>query len=152
VPFSADSRLPSSLAPNVSSQPSGVCSFVEGACRKVQDGLSSVFLVCIEVEAVKFEEQHTDNKTSSLVAVDERMVADNTGCVKGGHCDDVGNVGVGMVLAGTSKSGLEQFSIAQSRRATVDGYQALVDRRNVALLDPERSFLSHFASAWSVFR
>jgi hypothetical protein len=96
---------------------------------------------------VKFEEQHTDNETSPLVAIDERMVADDTGCVKSGHCDDVGTVGVGMVLAGTSQSGLQQPSVTQSCRAAVDGYKTVVNRQDVAFLDPERFFSSHLASA-----
>jgi hypothetical protein len=132
-------------ASNVGPQPSGRCSFVEGACCKIPDGLSGIFLGGLEVEAVEFEEQNPDYKTGPLVAIDEGMVAENAGCVKSGHCDDVGIVGGGVVLAGTGQSGLQQPSVAQSRRTAMDGYQTAMDRQDVAFLDPERFFLSSTA-------
>jgi hypothetical protein len=145
-------QLPASLAPHVSPQPSGKCNFIELACRKIQDSLSSIFLAGIEIEAVKFEEQNTDHETGPLVAIDEGMVADNTGCVQSGHCGDVGKVGVGVVLAGTGESRLQQPSVAQSRRTAMNGQKAVVDCQDVAFLDPERLFSGHFASVWSVLR
>ena len=101
---------------------------------------------------MKLEEQNTDNESCPFVAIYERMVADDTGCVKSGHCHDVCIIGVGMVLAGTGKSGLQKPSVPQSRRAAVDGYKAVVDGQDIAFLNPERFFLCHFASAWSVLR
>ena len=94
--------MQSSLPPpasNVGPQPSGKCSFIERTCSKIQDGLSGIFLAGLEVEAVKFEEQNADDKSGPLVAIYERMIADNTGCIQRGHCDDVGTVGVRMMLA-----------------------------------------------------
>jgi hypothetical protein len=70
-----------------------------------------VFLAGFEVEAVEFEEQNADYETGALVAIDERMVADNTGSVKSGHGNDVGTVRVGMVLARTGQGGLQKPSI-----------------------------------------
>jgi hypothetical protein len=69
------------------------------------------------------------------------MVADNAACVKGRHCDDVGTVVVGGMLTGTSKSGLQQPSVTQSGRTAVSGDKAVVDRENVAFLEPEQCFL-----------
>jgi hypothetical protein len=46
------------------------------------------------------------------------------------------------MLLGTGESGLQKPSIAQSWRATVNSQKAVVDRHRVALLDPERFFLS----------
>ncbi len=135
-------HLPASLSPHVSPQPSGKCSFIDLARRKIQDGLSGVFLAGIESEAVEFEEQNTDYETGALVAIEERMVADNTGAVKSGHCDDVGTVGIRMVLSGTRQSGLQKPSVAQPGRTAVDGHKAVVDRQNVTFLDPDRFFPS----------
>jgi hypothetical protein len=153
-----DTHLPSTLAPDdVGPQPSRISNFIERACCEIPDGLSSVFFAGFEVEAVEFEKQNPDYETGSLVAIDEGMVADNAGGVKSGHAHDVGAVGVGMVLAGTGQGGLQQPSIAQSCLTTVDGYKVVVDREDVAFLDPERFFLisaarCHFARAWSVLR
>ncbi len=94
--------MQSSLPPpasNVGPQPSGKCGFIERTCSKIQDGLSGVFLACFEVEAVKFKEQNTDNESGPLISIYEGMIADNTGCIQRGHCDDVGTVGVRMMLA-----------------------------------------------------
>ena len=52
------------------------------------------------------------------------------------------------MLLGTGESGLQKPSIAQSGRTAVNSYKAVVDRQDVAFLDPERfffcfSFTSH---------
>jgi hypothetical protein len=55
---------------------------------------------------VEFEKEDADYKPGPFVAVDERMVADYTRRVQGGHGDNVGFAAVSMVLAGPSKRGL----------------------------------------------
>jgi len=110
--------------------------------------LSGVFLAGLKVEAVELKKQDTDHETGSLVAIDERVVVDDTGGVESGHLDDVARSGIGMMLAGTSQGRLQQPSIAQSGRTAVNSYKAVVDRQDVAFLDPERfffcfSFTSH---------
>jgi hypothetical protein len=101
---------------------------------------------------VKFEEQNADYETGSLIAVNERMVADDTGCVKSGHADEVGSVGIGVVLARASQGRLQEPSVAHPREAAVDGEETLVDRQGVAFLDPEWFFRFHLDSACRVLR
>jgi hypothetical protein len=139
-------NLPSP-ASNIGRQPSGKCSFSQRSCGKVQDGLGRVFLAGLEGEAIEFNEQNTDDETGALIAIYEGMIADNTGGIQSCHRNDVGTVGVSLVLARTSKGRLEQSSVAQSRRAAVDGNKAVVDRQGVAFLDPERFLLCHFDKA-----
>ena len=95
-------------------------------------------------------------KPVRLLPSTKGWLRDNTGCVESGHCDDVAQVGIGVMLAGTSQGGLQKRPVAQSRRTAVNGYKAVVDRHHVAFLDPERIFFvltgCHFASAWSVLR
>lgn len=61
----------------VSPQPRRVCGLIERTGRKAQNRLGGVLLACNESEAVEFEEQNTNYKTGPLVAIDERVVADN---------------------------------------------------------------------------
>jgi len=68
--------------------------------------LGSVFFAGLEVEAVEFEEENANYKPCPFVAIDERMVAGDAGCVQRSHHDDVHSFGVGVVLAGTRKSRL----------------------------------------------
>jgi hypothetical protein len=120
--------LTASLAADIGPHPRSVSGFVECACRKAQDGLSGVFLAGLEGEAVEFQEENADHETNTLIAIHERVIADDAGCVKSSHGNDVSTVGIGMVLAGSGQSGLQKASVAQSRCTAMDGQKAIVDR------------------------
>jgi hypothetical protein len=98
--------------------------------------LSRIFLFSPEIEAVEFEEKNADHKTSFLVAIIKRMVADNPARVKRGHFDDVSGAGIGVVLARTSQRGLQKPFIAPSATAAVEGQQSVVDREDIVRFDP----------------
>src|SRR6202035_3949836 len=83
--------------------------------------------------------------TSPLVAVHERMVADNARSIESCHRNHVRILGIGMMLAGSSQSRLEETFIAQSRASAVGRQQLVVDRDDVALLNPDRFLSLHFS-------
>jgi hypothetical protein len=114
--------------------------------------LSRILLGCEESEAIEFQEQDTDYKSRSLVAVDKRMVADKAGGIKGSHLDHVRGVGICVVLAGARKSGSQKPFIAQSWETAMVGQKPVVNREGVALFDPDRFVSFHFARARSVLR
>ena len=110
--------------------------------------MGGVCLAGLEVEAVEFEEENANHKPRPLVAPgkrnDKRMVADDTGCVKGGQFDDVRGAGIGMVLAGTRQSGFQKAPVTQSGDAAVKRQESIVDRERIALFDPEWFFTHRF--------
>jgi hypothetical protein len=130
--------------PDVFPQPSCVSRFIERACCQSHDGLGGICLAGLEVEAVEFEEENADHKPRPLVAIDERMVPDDAGCLKSGHFDNIRSAGIGAVLAGKRKSGLQKTPVTQAGGAAVERQEAIVDREHIALIDPEGFFTFHF--------
>ena len=112
-------------------------------CQR-HDSLGGVRLVGLELEAVEFEEDDASHKARPLVAVGERMVADDASGVKGGHFDDVRHCGIGVVLAGTRKRRLQKAPVAQPSGAAMERQKPVVDREHIALFDPEWFFPFHF--------
>ena len=111
-----------------------------------------MFLAGLEVEAVEFEEEDADHKAAPLVTVYKRMVADDAGRVKGGQFDDVGSAGIRVVLTRAGQRGFQKALVAQTRGATVERQEPVVDREGIALFDPGWFFVFHFDKAWSVLR
>jgi len=144
------------FVPAILAQPHHVSSLVERPCRQAYDRPCGVGFAGLEGEAVKFEEENTDHKTSSLVAIDKRMVTDNARCVEGGHFDDAWRISVSVVLAGPGERRFKERLIANPFRPSVDGQIAVVDREHIANLDPERLFPlfghRYFARACNVLR
>ncbi len=105
-------RIPSllylSISPTfaVGAQPGRVGRLVERAAREAQDGLRGMLLAGHEAESVELKEEDACNKTSPLVAVHERMVADNARSIESCHRNHVRMLGIGMMLAGSSQSRL----------------------------------------------
>src|SRR6202140_2207966 len=64
------------------------------------------------------------------------MGADDTGCVQGGHFDNIRSAGICVMLAGTRKGGLQKAPVTQPGCAAVERQEPVVDRENVALFDP----------------
>jgi hypothetical protein len=50
---------------------------------------------------MEFKKQNANHETGPLVAIDERMVADDASGIKAGHSDNIARAGIGMMLAGT---------------------------------------------------
>jgi len=136
----------------VGPQPRRVCGLIERARRKAQNRLGCVLLACNESEAVEFQEQDTDYKSRSLVAIDKGMVADKAAGIKGSDLDHVRGVGISVVLEGARQSGLQKPFIAQSWGTAMVGQKPVVNREGVALFDPDRLVSFHFARARSVLR
>ena len=105
----------------VGAQPGRVRRLIERAAGETQDGLGGILLACYEDEAVELKEKDARNKTSPLVAVDERMVADDARRIERRHLNHVRMLGIGMMLAGSGQSRLQKTFIAQSRAAAVGG-------------------------------
>ncbi len=129
----------------VGAQPACVCRLIERAARKAEDGLSGTFLTRPEDEPVELKDKNARDKTSTLVAVNEGMVADDACRIEHRHLNQVRLLGIGMVLEGASQSGLQKAFIAQSRAAAVGGQQPVVDREDIALRNPDRFSSLHFS-------
>src|ERR1700675_2645136 len=83
--FHAKHRLSAQLALRILPQPCGESSLVERARCQSHDGLGSVCLASLEVEAVEFQEENANHKSRPLIAIDERMIADNASCIQRSH-------------------------------------------------------------------
>ena len=97
-------HLTARLLPDVLPQPGGEPGLIERACRQTHHGLSGIGFARPEVEAVEFKEEDADDKSGSLIAVQEGMIADNACGVESGHFNNVWGACVGIVLAGPSQS------------------------------------------------
>lgn len=103
--------LASPLTLDVLPQPRRIRSFVESARRQPHDSLRSVSFAGPEVESVEFKEEYAGNEAGPLVAIEKRMVADNTRCVKTSHGENVRGIGIGVMLARPSERGFQEPSI-----------------------------------------
>lgn len=104
--------------------------------------MSCILLASFEGKTVEFEEQNPHHKTGPFVAVDKRMIAHNARSVESSHLDSVLRGSIRTVLTGASQGGSQESFIAQSRCPTVRSQEAVVDRKNIALLNPDRFFFS----------
>jgi hypothetical protein len=139
-PFIDPGFLP--LSPDVLPQPCPVPSFIKRARCEGHDSLRCIFFAGLEIETIKFEKKNANHKPSALVSIDEGMIPHYARGIEARHFEDVWRVGVGMVLARPRQSGLKKPLIAQPRSATMQRQQAIVDRENVARLDPDWLFVS----------
>ncbi len=87
------------MMPAVLPQPGNIARLIERSCSKAEYSLRGILFAGLEVEAIEFQEEHADHETSSLVAIDEGMVANYARCVEGRHFNNVGGVGIGIVLS-----------------------------------------------------
>ena len=67
----------------VGAEPGGEGGFVEGSGGEAEDGLCGGFFSGGETIAVRFEEEDAEEEAGAFVAVDERVVAGNTGGLGG---------------------------------------------------------------------
>jgi hypothetical protein len=100
--------------------------------------------------AIKFEEEYAHNKTSSFVAVDKRMVADDSHRISGRHVYGVRSVTVRMQLLKTSKSGLKKPYVPDAGSTTIERQKPIMERASITLVNPDG--FSHLASEWRVLR
>src|SRR5450755_1096552 len=82
----------------VSAKKSDIACFVDVPARQLQDHLRCVFLASVEAITAEFEKQDSHHKSRALVAIYERMVAYDAPCIRGGHVDNIGRLGMGEVL------------------------------------------------------
>src|ERR1700726_4598821 len=64
--------------------------FVHRAGSEFKDGLGRRFLARREAIAIKFEKEYADNKTCTLIAIDERVILHDTGSVLSCKLDNTG--------------------------------------------------------------
>jgi len=76
------------------------------AGSEFKDGLRCRFLARRESVAIKFEKEYADNKTRTLIAIDERVIPDDACCVFYRELDNIGALVVEMVLR-SPKRGVE---------------------------------------------
>jgi hypothetical protein len=100
--------------------------------------------------AIQFEEEYAHNKSSSLVPVDKRMVADYSHCISGRHVYGVRGVTVRIELLRTSKSGLKEPYVPDSGCTTIERQKPIMERESITLVNPDG--FSHLASEWRVLR
>lgn len=98
---------------DVGAEERGIGGLVEAAGREREDGLGGVFLAGREAVAVELEEEDSDDEAGAFVAIDERMVCDDAGCVRGGEIDYVRCLSVGGEMAGARQGGLQQAGATQ---------------------------------------
>ena len=57
--------------------------------------------------AIQFQKEHANHKTGSLVPIHKWVIAHDTGNIGSSHIDDIGAIGIGIVLSRTCQSGLK---------------------------------------------
>jgi len=100
--------------------------------------------------AVQFKEKGAYEEAGALVAVNERVVADDTRDVGGSHFYDVRVVAISMQLLRSCESGLKQTCVTQASSAAVQREKAVMEREGVTLIDPGR--LTHLAKPFRLLR
>ncbi|MFZ0798671.1 MAG: hypothetical protein WAM98_12875, partial [Terriglobales bacterium] len=142
--FSNDSSA--TLSPSILPQPRGVTSLIKLSRRQSHDSSGGIHLAGLELEAMKLKKENANHKPRALIPIHKRMVADDARRVQGRHFDNVRRFGIGIVLSGTRKRGLQKAAVTQPRGAAVERQESVVDREHVALFDPEWFFLFHLVS------
>ena len=89
-----------------------VIGFIEGPIRELQNRLCSIFLARGKAIAVEFEKQDAHYEASTLVAIDERVIAHNTCRIGRRHIDHVRALGIGILLLRAGQCRLQQPPIA----------------------------------------
>jgi hypothetical protein len=63
---------------HIGTEERAVIRFIEGAGGELQNRLCGIFLACDKAIAVEFEKQDADYEARTLVAIEERVVAQDT--------------------------------------------------------------------------
>ena len=96
----------------IGAQESGEAFFVELARSQAQHRLGRIRFTCSESIAIQFEEQNAHDEAGSLVAIEERMIANDARRVCRCHMDFIGLRSVGPYLLCPRQSGFEQAVVA----------------------------------------
>jgi len=94
---------------------------LQSAGRKIKDCPRRLFLAGFKRETVELEKKYRNHEASPFVAVDEGMIAHNARTVQRSHFNHVRATCVGLVLAGSGQSRLQQPSVSQPRLPSVNG-------------------------------
>ena len=95
--------------------------------------MGCIFLACDKAITVEFKKQNADYEAGSLVAIDERVIADNSCRIGRCHIDDAGCLRISGYLPRPRKRGLQQRYIPNPRRAAMQRQQAIMQRQSVLL-------------------
>jgi len=134
----------------IPSQPRRKCRLVQRSGGEGQNYVRGIFFGCEETVAIHFQEEHTDDESSPLVAVDEWVIPNDAYRVGRSHIDDVGRIAVRTNLLRTSESGRKESFAAEACRTAIESKETVMQYEDVALVDPDRPF--HFESACNVLR
>jgi hypothetical protein len=115
--------------------------FVHRAGGKFKYCLRRRFLAGRETITIEFQKQNADDEPRSLVAVKERVILHDAGCVRSRKLDNIGAC-VCVVIERTTECGLKKSLITQTRRTAMLNKLSIMNREHKLLLDPNR--LAHF--------
>ena len=90
-----------------------------------------------QTAAVAREEYVGGHEGDALVAIDERVIADQARNVGGSQLSEI-RAAVGEPVARAGEGGIEQSLVAQSRRAAMVGQQPVVEDEHQLAGDPNR--------------
>jgi len=138
--------------PYIRPKPGSIPGFVEVTGSKREDGCYYVFFARMKAVPVHFKKQNTSHKPRPFVAVNKGMVSNNSRCVKSRHLDDVRALRVRIMLLRPRKSRLKQAAITQSRCTAMRCQRAIMDRKQVAFINPDWLASAHFANARKALR
>jgi len=138
------------FALHVATQPVSEGFFIEFSCRQSKHCLCGIFFTSAQTKTIHFQEQYPQKKPGSLISVEEGMVADDACGVGSRQFYDVGIIAIGVNLLRTGEGRLQKAFIAHARCSAVDGEKASVERKSIALVDPNQ--VAHLESACRVLR
>lgn len=141
---------------NVGAHPSGEGDIADGTGREAEYDLRGGLFCSVEMTAIDFEEQHTDDEACALVPVEKRVVTDNSNRVGSSQVHDVRIVSVRVELARPCQRGLQQRVIANACGTAFESENAMMNSEGVSLVNPNGapgpSRFCHLESAWRVLR
>src|SRR6476620_12667591 len=83
------SLLSLTLRDSIGTQPGGVTCFIKIACSKGENGLRSLLFGSPELKAIELKKCDPSGKADPLVAINKRVVANDTNRINRGQFDDV---------------------------------------------------------------
>jgi hypothetical protein len=113
-----------------------VLRFIQSSRRKVDYGLRRHLFTGGKTIAIELEEENSNQEAGSLVAVDERMVGNNSRCVERSQVDDIRRGTVGMMLQRPRQRGLQQRFAPHSWASAVQCEQPIMQRQRVPFVYP----------------
>lgn len=126
----------------VGGEESGIGRLVDRPGGPRQHDLRRLRFVGVEVMAVQLEKEDAEQKTRALVAVDERMIADDRSRVERRELDDAGRLVLGGPLSRPGQGRFQQGPVTHTGRAAMQRQESLVQGQRLRQLDPDQRGLT----------